>query len=141
MKELYYIRGNNENPQGVRQALLDKGGIITIEHLFVFESDFYYIDKDYKIKCVGDDTQLGKLIMYFGIELQPVEPEETFEPFDKVIGRFGNKGTCTVSEFSHKKDKFYYCGGAFSFTECHYYEPYMKKYIGTNVPFEEFKKE
>lgn len=141
MKELYYIRGNKENPQGVRQALLNKGGSDDLGLYFNTEDRIYYVCKDSEITFANDDTKLGKLIMYFGIELQPVEPEETFEPFDKVIGRFGNKGTWTVSEFSHKKDKFYYCGGAFSFTECHYYEPYMKKYIGTNVPFEEFKKE
>lgn len=142
--KLYYIIGNKTNPEGVKQALLDKGAILNPNFNFDCDKNLYYIGKSLRVQTENILTYDGKLIQKYGIELQPVEivePEETFEPFDKVIIRFRNEGDWVVDTFSHKKGKWFYCSGGISYTECHKYEQWMNKYLGTNTPFEEFKKD
>lgn len=142
MKELYYIRGSKVNPLDVRQKLLDKGGIDDLGLYFDGQGLLFYINTESKIRCACN-MEVEKFILEYGIELKSVEPEqeENFEAFDKVIVKFRDKGYWTVDTFSHQKGKWFYCGGGISYSECHKYESWMEKYLGTNIPFEEFEKE
>ena len=140
MRKLYYIRGDSGAPNCIKQALLNKGGINDLCLCFDIVEGIYYIDKESKIRCAGDE-KFKNIIIEFGTELQPGKPGETFKPFDKVIVKFRDKGDWTVDTFSHKKGKWFYCGGGIPYSECHKYEPWMDKYLGANTPYEEFEKE
>lgn len=137
MKELYYIISGYDKPEHVRQALLNKGGIDDVGLCFDMVGHLFYIDKESKIRCAGND-EIKKFIIENGIELQPVQPEETFKPFDKVIVRFKDESYWVVDTFSHKKGNLYYCGMT-AYCECHHYKPWMDEYIGTTTPWEEIK--
>ena len=139
MKELYYVIGDSRKPNCIKQTLLNKGGIDDLDLYFDSEDVIYYINEESKIRC-AIDMELKKFILYYGTELKPIESEETFEPFDKVIVKFRGKGDLAVDTFSHKKGKWFYCGLVLYY-ECHHYEPWMKKYLGTNTPWNEFEKE
>lgn len=94
----------------------------------------YYIDKDYNIAFSTEDTQEGQLIIHFGTELKL---EEIFKPFDKVIVRYSN-GFWTNNFYSYKtKYNTFRCGNDL-YEECHLYELWMEKYIGTDTPWDQF---
>lgn len=143
MKELYYIRGDKFNQIGVQEALVNAGGIVEVRFSFTDDKGLYYIGEDSKIAYTIDgDNEITRLLKEYGTELKPVEPmmeREFFYAFDKVIAKCTN---CfwTTDFFSYKtKDGLFKCGNDL-YEECHRYEPYMKKYIGTNTPYKEFEK-
>lgn len=137
-KELYYIRGNKENPQGVRQALLNKGGIDEFDLKFDSEDILYYIDKYSKITFLYDGSQFADIIISFGTKLQPVEPTESKEilkPFDKVIAKCRN-GLWTTNFYSYKTQHGEFRCGNDIFDECHHYEAWMDEFVGTDTPLQ-----
>lgn len=134
MSTLYYIRGNKKCPKSVQQALLNKNGIVTDNLSYENENMLYYIDQDNNITFSTEDTQEGQLIIHFGTELKL---EEIFKPFDKVIVKYGN-GSWTTTLFSYKTQSGKFRCGNDVFDECHLYEPWMEKYIGTNIPWDQF---
>lgn len=137
MKELYYIRGNKKNPQSVKQALLNKGGIDDFYLEFDSEDLLYYIDKDSKITFTRDGTQSGEIIMVFGTELEPVE---ILKPFDRVIAKCRN-GLWTTNFYSYRTQYGMFKCGNDVYDECHHYEPWMDEFVGTDTPWDEFHKE
>lgn len=212
MKELYYIRGDKKNPESVKQALLDKGGINNLSLYFNIEDRIYYIDKDSQITFADDYTQLGKLIISFGTELQlskeiintkklyyvkgnvkhpervekillkiggkslfnygfnledviyyvgsdnnicyaPIDSqaggillsygielklEEIFEPGDKVLVSYNGYWELSIYSHTTPNGQFHCCG--LLYDECHHYEPWMKKYLGTDTPWKDMIK-
>lgn len=137
MSTLYYIRGSKTNPEGVKQILLDRGGNLLIKYSFDEEYCLYYINSNNTISYASVYSQAGDIIQCYGTELKP---KESFEPFDRILGRCG-EGKWGIDIFmAITYDKYMECIGA-TYTECHKYEPWMKKYIGTNIPYEKFKKE
>lgn len=142
MKELYYIRGDKFNPIGVQEALVNAGGIVETLFSFTDYKGLYYIGKNSKIAYTKDgDNEITILLKEYGTELQPVKPmmeREFFYTFDKVIAKCTN-GFWTTDFFSYKtKDGLFKCGSDV-YDECHHYEPWMDKYLGTNTPYEEFE--
>lgn len=142
MKELYYIRGSKTNQEEVKQALLDKGGILETRFSFNDGNGLYYIDKDSKIAyVVNADNAVTRLLKEYGTKLQPTKPKETFEPFDRVLVRCGNEKNWGIDIFmAISYGKYMECIGA-TYSECHKYESWMDKYVDTDVSFEEFKKD
>ena len=142
MSTLYYIRGSKTNPEGVKQILLDRGGILETRFSFNDEDGLYYIGSNSKIEYTIDDSNnpIRKLLLEYGTKLQPTEPKEILEPFDRVLGRCG-EGKWGIDIFmAITYDKYMECIGA-TYTECHKYESWMDKYVYTDVSFEEFKKD
>lgn len=128
MKDLYYIRGNKENPESVKQALLNRGGNLILNHNFDEEHYLYYINSDNIISYASIYSQAGEILLSHGTELKLIEPEETFEPGDKVFVSYN--GYWEFSIFSHTTPEGHiHCCGVL-YDECHHYEPWMKKYLG-----------
>ena len=148
-KTLYWIRGNKYNPEGVKKALKAKG-IRAWPGTVCNLPDYIYYGVEGQYAESTENISTKCILRRCGIELQPI-PKETFKPFDKVIVR---KGTCTqqrwkVGLFSHEGlrpcktgsiEHYYVCVGSI-YQECHHYEDWMAKYLGTETPFEDFRKE
>lgn len=137
MKELYYVIGDSRKHNCIKQTLLNKGGIDDLDLYFDSEDVIYYINEESKIRC-AIDMELKKFILYYGTELKPIEPEETFEPGDKVFVSYN--GYWEFSIFSHTtpEGQIHCCGVLYD--ECHHYEPWMKKYLGTTIAWKDFVK-
>ena len=136
-KELFYCRGSKENPEGVKKALEAKGGKTGLNIKCDNERLVYYI-RSGEIDWAEDASSEGLTVIEYGTELQPVVGE-TFKPFDRVIVS-DRASEWRAAIYSHKSREYYSCNGVL-FEECHLYEDWMEKYLGTNTPFNEWKKD
>lgn len=143
-KTLYWIRGDEKRAGLLRRAFEKRGVNTTLVSGLDGENTVYYGCAGYYCEECGDDSLTGYIVRSCGVELQ-AEAEEEFEPFDKVIGKKMN-GTWRVDIFRQLNDgcvgeyNKYDCIGK-TFDEIHLYDPWMKRYIGTDTPFDEWVKE
>lgn len=142
MKKIYYIKGNFDDADNIEQALRNKGGILDTVNFFGYKDILYYIDTNNIIQQVKYDSPEGKIIREFGTKLKPVKPKKPSKTSGKVIGKIKSNSTWTLVDmfkYTIDDDTFIFIGSEYA--ECHKYEPWMKKYLGTNTPYEEFKEE
>lgn len=132
-KELYWIHGSEENPDGVINALQDKGILIReLIELKPFSEE----------KAAGED-EIDKL-----------------KPFDRVVARIALypqataiwEGNIFCGKYENECNRYIILSGGMrvlcndnnishsSCAEVHKYEPYMDRYIGTTTPFCEWEK-
>ena len=140
-KELFYCKGSKENPEGVKAALIAKGGRYPGDFDFDNEDNIYFI-LDGVIQCTCKDC-IGasfSLIKEYGTEIQPIV-EETFKPFDRVIVADRYNEWRVASYFHKSRVTDSYCCSGLWWEYCHHYEDWMEKYLGTATPFEQFTKE
>ena len=140
-KTLYWIRGSKKNPEGVKKALKAKGIQIWPETVCDCSDYIYYGVEGH----TADSTRLTSTIIILsqcGTELKPIV-EETFKPFDKVIVRDDGEewNIDFFNRMGNPSDVLPYKGMRTQWKECHLYEDWMAKYLGTDTPFEEFRKE
>ena len=138
-KTLYWIRGNEENPEGVKKALEAKG--IQPDN----SCDYRYSDLiHYGVEGTRGDwsgiPNVKCIMSQCGVELQPIV-EETFKPFDKVIVRDDGHDWNIDFFACIADDNFPFMCSSNFYQECHHYGDWMAKYLGTDTPFEEFRKE
>lgn len=78
---------------------------------------------------------------------------EYFEPFEKVIAREDNEDCWSLDFFQFTKtvtstnpsgvkvEECYYNGIFNIYTQMHKYEPWMRQFINTSIPFEKWKEQ
>lgn len=156
-KELYWIRGSKENPKGVKDALRNAGIIVHPCLLCNIDDRIIFGCKDEFADYAGKDTPVGRTIMECGTELEPyVDPsynphvfeglptaDLVFNPFDPIIGLKGsgaNEGWIPDFFAYRLGDVFKGTSGLY-YSEIHHYHAWMKKYINSRIPFENWEKE
>lgn len=83
MKELFYIKGNSENPEEVKEALLEKYPNIEDLNDWSFTDEHaYYCVFDNMIDSTSINSGFGTFLRQYGTEIFPQKKQE-FE--DKIL--------------------------------------------------------
>lgn len=105
-------------------------------------------------KYEHEDLYFLDLVMKDDLFMVEEKEEETFNPFDHIIGKLHENGEYWCIDFYSEKiklacrdgkTKIKYFGLSgntrnIMYSEVHHYEEWMKRYIGSHTPFNEWKK-
>lgn len=72
MKKLYYIKGNEKNPEGVKQALIDVCPELQNTDLYKYnEEKFIYFIWDNEVRLADSTQEMYEIVTGMGTELLP----------------------------------------------------------------------
>lgn len=98
MEELFYIKGDPTNPEGVKEALLGKypeANVMCCLFTFSYRSSLYYVNEDNDIIEAYYSSNLGRMVKMFGTEIFPIKKQEFEERimYRAVITQYNNRYT------------------------------------------------
>ena len=135
-KKLYWAEGSEKDYEGLKGAFLNHGVVVPEDMKLWLEGYIYFGTEGGEVMCVSDTTVYQGMLVVIKAAGLRLFPEEHFEPFDKVIYRDDDMKTWFID---------FYCGiegetiRAAS-KEMHHYEPWMAKYIGSNLDYEDWQR-
>lgn len=122
----WYIRGNYNHPELVRQELIKRGAIIDVTCYGYCEEDSIYFIVDGIVFCRFKQSNSGQYIVKNWKEIEVTKPQ--FKPFDKVLVCQGEGSRWKATLFSfydneqNNMDYNYSTVGTFRYKYCIPYE-------------------
>lgn len=100
MKTLYYIKGSEKNPEGVKQALIDAYPELQNINLYKYnEEKFIYFVWDNEIRLADSTQEMYEIVTGMGTELFP-KVIRNYEVEEKIMYQgLGNLDDGTYLEF------------------------------------------